>query len=257
MAVAIIGLAFTMAACSSGGGPAEPVAEPSSQAPTTATSPYRTSGDGQVVVAEKGFSMIASHNDLPRLSYGVVLENRNRKAVAFPAYTVSFIDAAGTRIGDDVVTTSPPRILPGGRYGVGGTIPQAAARKVADLRLTVTETTWVPTNAEGRFTGLVASQVRTQQATRPADGGRTTLTFTIDSAFAKPIPGVDASVVFRDGAGRIIGGVDHVTSRADFDGVDVPPGRSDHELTLKEDAPAGVDESRTEVYVFPNSWPAP
>jgi hypothetical protein len=165
-------------------------------------SSYKTDGDnGDIVVAENGFSTIPKENDFDRLSYGAVLENHHRTAVAFPTYTATL-----------------------GADQRPGTVHQAHGRSGAN---------------------------------RTRASGRTALTFTIDSAFAQPIPRVDASAIFRERGGRIVGGNDHVISRNDWDSADVPPGRSVHELVVKEGVPSGADDGRTEVYVFPSVWPLP
>jgi hypothetical protein len=250
----ITALASTITGCSSGG-PVKPISP--DETPTTTETPFTTNGDdGQIVVVERGFSMIAKKNDFDRLSFGVVLENTNRAAVAFPAYLIKFLDAKGKQIrGIDEISEwlSPPRVLPGGRYGVGGTIPYVSSQRLADIRVTITETTWIPNNTQGQFSKITAGQVRTERSA----GAPTTLTFTIDSAFNKPVPGVDVSVIFRDTAGKIVGGVDHVVSRLSVNATDVPPGRSIHEMELRDGTPAGADDDRTEVYAFPNQLPLP
>jgi hypothetical protein len=250
----VTALASTITGCSRGG-PVKPISPV--ETPTATETPFKTNGDdGQIVVVERGFSMIPKKNDFDRLSFGAVLENTNRAAVAFPAYLIEFLDAKGKQIrGIDAIAEaeSPPRVLPGGRYGIGGIIPYVSYQRLADIRVTITETTWIPHAAQSQFAKVTAAQVRTERSA----GAPTTLTFTIDSAFHKPIPGVDVSVIFRDPAGKIVGGVDHVVSRLSVNATDVPPGRSIHQMLLQDGTPADADDSRTEVYAFPNSLPLP
>lgn len=88
-------LGGTVAAC---GGEARPAAETPTATPSTQETPYKTVGDnGQIRIVEKGFSTIRKDGDLTRLSYGIVFENLNPRAVAFPTLTVEFVDAQGRR----------------------------------------------------------------------------------------------------------------------------------------------------------------
>ncbi|MEU5876482.1 hypothetical protein [Spirillospora sp. NPDC047279] len=146
--------------------------------------------------------------------------------------------------------------------GIAGSAVWPAGRKVTGIQATIHQITWFPSNAQGRFTELEASDLRTRRVRSLLDvPDLTSLTFTIDSAFTQRIPGVHATVIFRNGAGKIIGGSDH--GAADVQGSDPQPGRSVRELLLPTDhedpaaapAPAAADLGRTEIYVFPSEFP--
>ncbi|MFI0446828.1 hypothetical protein [Actinomadura sp. 6N118] len=258
---AVIALALTLAGCSSGGS-VEPIAQSPSETPTTtAASPFTTKGDdGQVKVVEKGLSATRKGAE-ELLSFGLVLENTNRKAVAFPKYAINLLDAAGKRLYEGEYDIDPPlsapRILPGGRYGVGVTSSHPNPAKVADIRVVIIETEWVTSNDREQFAKLTAGPVRTERATasQRAAAETTSVTFTIDSAFSKPLLAVEMSAIFRNTARKIVGGARHLKRQDGMNSIHIPPGRSTHEMALEDDTPSSADDSRTEVYVFPFVFP--
>ncbi|URM98306.1 hypothetical protein LUW76_30315 [Actinomadura madurae] len=243
-------LGGTVAAC---GGEARPAAETPTATPSTQETPYKTVGDnGQIRIVEKGFSTIRKDGDLTRLSYGIVFENLNPRAVAFPTLTVDFVDAQGKAVPDMVKRpVTDLRILPGSRYGLGSTLPFARPGQVADIKVEVTETTWTTDRSEGRFTALKAGGVRTQRefpSTRQA-----TLRFGVDSGFTEPVPVMRVSALFRDRSGRIIGGADDLRQEESF--KNVPPGRAQFQLVVGDGLPAGTADERTEIHVHPVLFP--
>ncbi|SPT59983.1 hypothetical protein [Actinomadura madurae] len=250
MGVLVVCLGGTIAGC---GGTSEPVAETPTATPTTPEAPYTMSGhNGQIRVVERGLSMIEKEGDFPRLSYGVILENLNTRAVAFPLLTLDFIDAQGRSVTEGVDRTlTDVRILPGSRYGVGGTIPFVRPGKVVDIEVEISESVWTTERSQGRFTALRASDVRTQRDF-PSEP-QATLRFTVESGFTKPLPSMKVWGIFRDASGRIIGGVDDLGQLESF--RDVPPGRAPFQLIAEDGLPAGTVDERTEIYVNPAVYP--
>lgn len=246
---------IAIAGCGDGVSARPPAQKPSGTA-VPPKRPFVTAGDnGQLRLVEKGFSVGKEGHGFPTLSYGLVLENLNKQAAAFPQFKVVFIDRTGNPVKAD--GDSGPwslRVLPGGRQGFGATMARGDASKVADITVEVETTRWAPDDSEGRFTRLSAADVRTEHIAPSADSPRvrSLLRFTVDSGFTKPIPRVEVSAVFRDRSNKIVGG----SVDTKFDGADIPPGRSSRVMSLPDGIPADLDDDRTAVYLYPSVFPA-
>jgi hypothetical protein len=215
--------------------------------------------DGGVLrVVEHGFSLGPDPRD-ELVFYGVVVENTSRDRIAFAATaTVRLVDAAGApvkqRFGEaPEVQHKVLAVFPGQRLGIGAR-EGLDRRDVAGLQVTVDAPTWVPVDQRlqrdpfratvVRLATLTASVVQVERL-----GDRLAVSFTASSAYEEAVPAA-VTAVFRDRAGRIVGGVvvDEPERCKTFE-----PGSSRHDrLRIHEhDMPAGIDDGRTEVFLDP------
>ncbi|WP_344586717.1 hypothetical protein [Actinomadura vinacea] len=130
--------------------------------PSASARTFDTFGDnGRLRVVKKSFAETGGRHGIRMLSYGLVIENRNTRAVAFPTFTVGFTDASGRPL-ETVAsgrTPEPPRILPGDRQDVNGVVARTGPGKVTGIRVEFGRTRWITRNPGGRFTKLAAGRV--------------------------------------------------------------------------------------------------
>lgn len=231
-----------------------PVASWSGVAPVTATQ----APDGGVLrVVEQGYSLDANPR-ASRITYGLLLENTSRNRIAYAtAVTVRAVDAAGSpqrwlseRQTD--IRHTVYAVFPGQRFGIGAE-EWTDGGDVAALTVTVEPSTWVPADQVLqrdparqrviRLGSLAATEVRVTAGREP------TVSFSASSGFEERIP-VGVTVLWRDGAGRIVGGgtATDVTACPS-----VAPGHSRYSIVADRirSVPGTVDAARTEVFLAP------
>jgi len=214
----------TSGTAGSTGGSAQPTG-PGTQVP----------GIASVQVVGSGLTQLPPEPDGDvKATWAVVLRNPSRDQVATNILVrVSLRNGAGrVRATDD---TELDVLLPGQTGAVG---KDTSAANASRMDVTALVGSWQPV---GQLQGQVrASNVRTFRA----PDGDTESSVTLRSTFAQPVD-VDAVAVWRDRAGRIIGGTS--------DGVDhVPAGVSVARIDTSS-APRNIP--RTEVYVTLKSFP--
>jgi hypothetical protein len=236
---------------------------PSMSLPTAERQPYTTKGDnGQVRVVGHGFSLNKGIQS-KMLSYGLVLENLSQKELAIARIDVSFIDRSGRRLQVGYAAEyrpGPATILPRRRHGLGESFPVGRdAPKVAAMRVTILETSWLPNNAAAgqrppkQFTSITTSQIQVDGAPRSAaeqPSVQPTLSFMVDSGFARPVTPAQGWAVFYDPSGKITGG----SSWTDPN-LTIAPGRNSLTMQVQDGVPTNRDDDRTEVYLTPITYP--
>jgi hypothetical protein len=199
---------------------------------------------GRLRVIEQGLSQIKDSSGKPMISFGVFLENTSTNWVATGTkLTVTLADAAGAPVEDQVghgqysvYSTFPQR-----RTGLGAQIyvGSAGATRIA---VQVASSTWYPRTNPG-FAEVTTADVQTRRT-----AGSATFTFAVTSTYRQAVTGRYLYIIFRDQAGKLIGGAGaggDVTRPCDS----VPPGRSRCTTGILFPLPAGTVDARTEVYL--------
>jgi hypothetical protein len=213
--------------------------------------------DGGVIrVVDQGVSALTDPSGKPLASYGVVVENTGRGLVAVKvALSVRLTGADGRPVHDTVQGTAGSdatnriviQVFPGQRAGIGATT-YVDRPGVAGIHVDAGPATWLPSgNGLVEVAALDASGVAVK-----VPGGRfpAVVTFTVTSGFHEAVDHPAAQAVFRDAAGRIVGGTGpDRTNPADRYG----PGTSHGEIDVTYGLPRGTDATRTEVYLAPTA----
>jgi hypothetical protein len=232
---------------------------PGSGEPSPRTS-ESTAVDGRGLrLVESGFYLMSAppHTGASKLALlGVVVENTSGKQQAESTnLTIQLLDAAGEPVWasdgrpDGSHDLYVPRVQPGGRAGMGLIISNQddADPQHTPVRMVVTmgASDWTPPRSK---IDIAISGVRVDQH---ADGSAD-LHYTskiADLGEFKDIQSPQVSVLFRDSAGKLLGGRNfgHTSIDAWISGT------VDHQLALtapqwKYTVPEGADLSRTEVY---------
>jgi hypothetical protein len=214
VAAALVGLIVVL----SGGDDDEPAASTTTTDPTATTAePSDTTeppgtteadgggepaGDATVEVVEQGFSnfMGGFDGDEPSASYGFIVENTGDTVATDISISISAYDAAGTAVASDSETIYVLR--PGEKIGIGdefygttltGPIDRVDVQVSEPANYSVGE---VPD--EGTLTA--------EGITTTADDYGVNTTFTATSTYAEQIDSPNAYAIYRDAAGKIIGG---------------------------------------------------
>jgi hypothetical protein len=183
-----------------------------------------------LAVVDSGFSTYEGF-DGPAGSYGVILENRSDQPINYLAVQVVVYDTNDTVVGSydhDVAVVSP-----GARLGLGAEISDPLPNGIGrlDIRTEGREGETVPS---GTFT---VADVSTS-----SDEFGVYTTFVVSSSYAVEFELMPAYAVYRDAAGRIVGGASGLIDL-------IPPrGRANGEVTAFAVVP---NVARTEVYVDP------
>ncbi|MEV6843656.1 hypothetical protein [Actinoplanes sp. NPDC051411] len=219
--------------------------EPTPAPTTSAAAPVSgtTAPDGgSVRVAEQGLSQITDGTGRPQVSFGIVLESSSKAWIATgTSVTIALTDASGKTIDDQIEhgKYQAHATQPQARTGLGGQIYVSAAG-ATKLRVNVGASTWYPKGYPD-FAAITASKVRTERK-----GDSATYTFDLTSAYDRPVDGKYIDIIFRDEAGKLVGGAG-VALTATCSSV--PPGASSCTTGTKYPLPAGAADARTEVYV--------
>lgn len=158
-----------------------------------------------LVVADQGFTIVTDPLE-PQSRVGtfaVLVQNPNDDFSARGVQVdVTFVDDTGAELGHDNAFVEV--ILPDQTVAVAALIFDAPSAEVADLRVDVDVARWRggdPVDGE-----MQISDVTTDDA--EFSGVRTT--FQLRSTFSEPLRDVGVAVVYRDEAGRIVGGSDTI-----------------------------------------------
>jgi hypothetical protein len=207
-----------------------PDTSPSTSEGTTVTTEAGGIGIEGLTVADSGFSTYAGF-DGQAGSYGVILENTTSDPITNFAVEVVVYDTS-----DAVVTSEPHTVAvigPGARLGLGAEIADTVPNGIGRLDVRVEEGSGGPV-PDGAFT---ISDVSTT-----SDQFGIYTTFVVSSSYDTELELPYAYAIYRDAAGRIIGGansfVDLVPSR----------GRANGEVTSFTVVP---NVAGAEVYVDP------
>lgn len=236
----------------------------------TEASPAAAPDGGQLRVVEQGFTQTGD-----AVSVGAVLENTS----AHPAYRtraqVRLFDAKRVwlpevRFGEVRRVMEIPVVLPGQRIGVGNDAHPAplhggGAAVVSAFELELTTTTWLEPGALGPFGAVSAGSVRTERP-NPAAPSVVSLRYRERSPNCAPLAERGAAAVFRDSAGRVVGGAIEPPGALivfrDADGAVVggqarppesppcSPGERELWVIPLNPAPPAADPARTEVHPY-------
>jgi hypothetical protein len=214
------------------------VSEPDRGTTATRESNGTTSSTGQTVpvqglaVVDSGFSTYEGF-DGPAGSYGLILENGSGRPINHLVVQVVVYDRNDTVVGsyDHAVGV----VNPGARLGLGAEVSDPLPNGIGrlDIQTTGREGEPVP---DGTFT---VADVSTS-----SDEFGVYTTFVVSSSYAVEFELTPAYAVYRDAAGRIVGGASGLVDL-------IPPrGRANGEVTAFAVVP---NVARTEVYVDPGS----
>jgi hypothetical protein len=251
MVALVVALGVLHGAAGCDGDPATPIPTPSPTAgPTGPPVPAAQAPDGGTVrVVEKGLSSMKDRDGKEMVSYGIVVENTSKDAVAVKtSATVRIIDAAGKAITDRTARATDVQreigvVFPGQRVGIGGDtyVDRPGA---ATLTIEIGAAMWLPPgNRVIPVAKATAGEVKTEHS-----GGSAALTFTVTSEYDDLLDDPSAQAVFRDPSGKIVGGTaPHRTAASD----QYRPGRSPGRINTTYGTPPGTDDSKTEIYISP------
>lgn len=244
VATAAVAMLVATAACGGNGGGADPAASSSTEASYPAQSPP---DGGEVRVVDKGFSA-GEQDGEPTVSYGVVVENTSAWVAYVAAVSVRMVDADGGTIEDTVsgsggaLVRDVRAIMPGEQAVLGnGTFVDRAG--IADLEVGIEGVQWFPVeNGVHEFAELTASDVVVTW-----EDGKATIDYTVNSGYAGELEKVWAEAVFRDAAGKIVGGTHPSGTVEGAHGPGASPGRIDAVGPLPPEG--GVEVAV--VYLYP------
>jgi hypothetical protein len=236
-------LALTAAACT-GRGHEQPTPTPSATSQPAPVTGATAPDGGRLRVTEQGLSQINDSAGKVMVSFGVLLENTSTNWVATSTkLTVTLADDSGAPVEDRVEH---------GQYSVYSTFPQhrtglgaqiyVGSPGATRIAVQIGTSTWYPRTNPG-FAEVASADVQTRHRT-----GSATFTFALTSAYHQTVTGRYLYIIFRDQAGKLIGGAGgggDVTRPCDA----VPPGRSRCTTGILYPLPAGTVDARTEVYV--------
>ncbi|MGH3729323.1 MAG: hypothetical protein ACRDTU_11305 [Micromonosporaceae bacterium] len=205
-------------------------------------------------VVEKGFS-VTKRIDGPMLSYGIVLENTSR-FVAKLDVRIRMLDASGKAVKAMLVqptaqlTHTVDNIFPGERYGVGYIVstagPDERARNVVKLEVKLVEVEWWPSKSTPMEYAVPRPFIRVKLDKMKVEpdkrSGGAAIRFTVVSSHKDAINDPYVRMVFRDKAGKVLGGADSTLNTV------FPPGKSAAEVEIPHGVPDGIDESRSDVF---------
>ena len=183
-----------------------------------------------LAVADSGFSTYEGF-DGPAGSYGLILENTSDRPINHLAVQVVVYDTNDTVVGSYDHTVAA--MSPGARLGLGAEISDSLPNGIGrlDIRTGAREGGPVP---NGTFT---VADVSTS-----SDEFGVYTTFVVSSTYAVEFELTPAYAVYRDAAGRIVGGASGLIDL-------IPPrGRANGEVTAFAVVP---NVARAEVYVDP------
>ena len=196
---------------------------------TTTTADTGAPVEGLAVV-DSGFSTYEGF-DGPAGSYGLILENRSDQPINHLAVQVVVYDTTDTVVGTYDHTVAV--VGPGARFGLGAEISDPLPNGIGrlDIRTEGREGEPIPS---GAFT---VADVSTS-----SDEFGVYTTFVVSSSYAVEFELTSAYAVYRDAAGRIVGGASGLIDL-------IPPrGRANGEVTAFAVVP---NVARGEVYVDP------
>ena len=236
----------------------------------TAASPQAAPDGGGLKVIEQGFTQTGD-----AVSVGAVVENTSahpayRTRVQIRLYDAKRMWLPEVRPGEVRRVMEIPVVLPGQRVGIGNDAHPAplygggeAVVKSFDVELTTT--TWLDAGALGGFAPVAAVEVRAENP-NPAAREIVSAHYRENSPNCRALSARGAAVVYRDPAGRIVGGAIEppgalIVFRDDRGEIvggqsDPPesapcaPGERDMWVIPLNPVPESADLSRTEVHPY-------
>ncbi|GIG69521.1 hypothetical protein [Phytomonospora endophytica] len=195
---------------------------------------------GALRVVDSGWSH-ESREGVKVFSYGVIVENTSDRVAFQTTASVRFTDASGLDVMapegsflDGRVTV----VLPGERVGFGATfLSVAKGAEKMDVEL-VTAEWWAKDNTALEFAPITVGDVATDRAHPPKQ-----LMFTVTSGYTEQLVSTRAAAVFRDEAGKIVGGTTAPEPSA------LPSGESKGGFGVEYGMPLSAAPAATEVYV--------
>lgn len=198
----------------------------------SSTPPPTTASRQDIQIVQKGFSQLQPDSiGNSYVTYAIVVQNPNTSGwvANYVSFNISLVNAAGVIVKVDTPTLRT--LLPGQKAAIAPLITQASGVVRMDVQANVS--TWLTTASETG--GFTFSNI----TTTPQQYGGVKTTATLSSTFASQQSLVQATAVYYDAAGNIIGGA--------LTYVDVVPpgGQVPVEITAST-APPSI--ARTEVY---------
>jgi hypothetical protein len=226
-----------------------------------ATSP--ASAPGEIKVVEQGFSQGPSG----LVSLGAIVENTGSEVARRIPVRFRLFDAAHHELPElttGELSAEIPLLLPGQRIGAGtGAYRREIA--VAGAETAVGSNAWLPRAAVGSLGPVGATYLRTLRF-YPDNPVSVDVHYREVSTNCRALNSRDTTVIFRDRAGRIVGGdngaADMPIVFRDVHGNDLggerqfpaspscSPGERETWVVPYVGAPATADDSRTEVYPY-------
>ncbi len=198
---------------------------------TTSTTAGTVEPIGGLAVVDSGFSTYAGF-DGPAGSYGVVLENTSDWPITYFTVQVVVYDTNDTVVGsyDHAVAV----VNPGASLGLGAEISDPLPKGIGRLD--------VRTEAGGEVESVPGGAFTVANVSTSSDEFGVYTTFVVSSSYDVEFELSHAYAVYRDGAGRIVGGANGLIDL-------IPPrGRANGEVTAFSVVP---NVARAEVYVDP------
>src|SRR3954469_3585140 len=218
---------------------------------------------GGIKVVEQGFSQGPSG----LVSLGAIVENTGsevarRIPVRFRLFDAAHHELPERKAGD--LSVEIPLLLPGQRIGAGTGVYRREI-SVAGAETAVGSTTWLPRAAVGSLGPVGATYLRTLRF-YPDNPVSVDVHYREVSTNCRALTGHDTTVIFRDRAGRIVGGDNGSAGLPivfrDVHGKDLggerqfppspscSPGERETWGIPYVGAPASADDARTEVYPY-------
>lgn len=197
--------------------------------------------EGEIEIVDYGFSAIPLGGDAWALSYGVVLRNAGADAASLTTVTATATTSSGEPVGGLIPRSVQHYLAPGATVGLGATVPAVDVgldELPGDLVFEVKTREWVSADDDAYdFPAFTASDV----ALVRAGDGSAEITFTGTVADGPKTIG-SMSAIFRDAAGRLVGG-------AESSDVEGGLGLTSGPMSLRLEWGAAEGASRAEVYV--------
>jgi hypothetical protein len=253
VAVGLVAVAATVAAVLHRTGtssPATATCDVPSTPPVGVTTPADRAPDGGGIrVVEKGFTQISG--SAYTVSTGAVLANTSGQYAYRTRVTVSFLDSQHRSASDSGSHVFEiPVIRPGQRIALGDWTyilakPASQPATVASIDIQVGATSWLPAD-EGRrtFAEVTSTTSRVQRSTVARNTA--TVYYSATSAYCRDVSLRGTAIVFRDGAGRIVGGsfdpnpIDHQCPRGVSHGI----------ADADRSTPVDIDEGKTQIDLY-------
>lgn len=216
---------------------------------------------GTLRITESGFANITSPSGDPMASWGVILSNSSRGAVADVLLKITYRahDGSTITVRDYYRKARAAEIMPGARAGIGGVAPLPGSEP-ATVRVSVDSAVWTMTS---KRQALRASHLTTdwrdqgrqakywKHPTAAANRrGSLYLAFRVDSSFPSLLSYPAVTAIYRDERGTIVGGAPLATFGTD---VLIPVGWSEQTVRMWYPPPGDAVEAKTEVYLYSRS----
>lgn len=223
------------------------------QLPIEPTSPAETAPDGGVVrVVDTGLTAYKYRGD-QMVTFGIVVENTSKEYLATEvSLSIQFVDVAGRVIkvdGEKKLSGEVEFVLPASRGAEGGVV-SAQKAGIATAIVEFKEATWYPARtADYEYKALTAGGIEIVRGDdEDSPDAWANIVYTVDSDDVVMLNDHATIVIFRNGAGRIVGSSPSRSSTfaAAADGY-----ATGTNSMLNNPMPPAVDGSRTEVHLPP------